>query len=150
MIRRPPRSTRTDTPFPYQPSFLSVEDHQMIARRQERRQAERDSRRSRRGHHRPVAAFERSDRRLERKGRFGPIEAIDDIVINAAMPTRISLDAIIRNRRSAVNRRIEQSRRLCGWRSRMNQICHRSEEHTSELQSLMRISYAVFCLTKKK
>src|SRR3546814_9249693 len=28
--------------------------------------------------------------------------------------------------------------------------CLRSEEHTSELQSLMRISYAVFCLTKKK
>src|SRR3546814_6909669 len=30
------------------------------------------------------------------------------------------------------------------------QIAHRSEEHTSELQSLMRISYAVFCLKKKK
>src|SRR3546814_10408180 len=30
------------------------------------------------------------------------------------------------------------------------QINHRSEEHTSELQSLMRISYAVFCLKKKK
>src|SRR3546814_3299535 len=29
-------------------------------------------------------------------------------------------------------------------------IATRSEEHTSELQSLMRISYAVFCLTKKK
>src|SRR3546814_1557219 len=29
-------------------------------------------------------------------------------------------------------------------------IAQRSEEHTSELQSLMRISYAVFCLTKKK
>src|SRR3546814_4435290 len=29
-------------------------------------------------------------------------------------------------------------------------IAHRSEEHTSELQSLMRISYAVFCLKKKK
>src|SRR3546814_2092946 len=29
-------------------------------------------------------------------------------------------------------------------------IRHRSEEHTSELQSLMRISYAVFCLKKKK
>src|SRR3546814_8239591 len=28
--------------------------------------------------------------------------------------------------------------------------CQRSEEHTSELQSLMRISYAVFCLKKKK
>src|SRR3546814_9581548 len=31
-----------------------------------------------------------------------------------------------------------------------NQLEHRSEEHTSELQSLMRISYAVFCLKKKK
>src|SRR3546814_8232571 len=30
------------------------------------------------------------------------------------------------------------------------QASHRSEEHTSELQSLMRISYAVFCLEKKK
>src|SRR3546814_8582067 len=29
-------------------------------------------------------------------------------------------------------------------------LCHRSEEHTSELQSLMRISYSVFCLKKKK
>src|SRR3546814_2302344 len=33
-------------------------------------------------------------------------------------------------------------------RSRMR-LCGRSEEHTSELQSLMRISYAVFCLKKK-
>src|SRR3546814_8517648 len=33
------------------------------------------------------------------------------------------------------------------WRRRVNS---RSEEHTSELQSLMRISYAVFCLKKKK
>src|SRR3546814_6766118 len=31
-----------------------------------------------------------------------------------------------------------------------SQPCTRSEEHTSELQSLMRISYAVFCLKKKK
>src|SRR3546814_3884550 len=31
-----------------------------------------------------------------------------------------------------------------------SKICARSEEHTSELQSLMRISYAVFCLKKKK
>src|SRR3546814_9183629 len=33
---------------------------------------------------------------------------------------------------------------------RTSQLFTRSEEHTSELQSLMRISYAVFCLTKKK
>src|SRR3546814_2548021 len=32
----------------------------------------------------------------------------------------------------------------------LNEIMSRSEEHTSELQSLMRISYAVFCLKKKK
>src|SRR3546814_6031174 len=35
-----------------------------------------------------------------------------------------------------------------GWRS--HSAAARSEEHTSELQSLMRISYAVFCLKKKK
>src|SRR3546814_14997371 len=34
--------------------------------------------------------------------------------------------------------------------SRRQRRCFRSEEHTSELQSLMRISYAVFCLKKKK
>src|SRR3546814_3777090 len=33
---------------------------------------------------------------------------------------------------------------------RRRHFCGRSEEHTSELQSLMRISYAVFCLKKKK
>src|SRR3546814_8629049 len=36
------------------------------------------------------------------------------------------------------------------WRCRHRQSHHRSEEHTSELQSLMRISYAVFCLKKTK
>src|SRR3546814_6789122 len=35
------------------------------------------------------------------------------------------------------------------WRDPHHFGQHRSEEHTSELQSLMRISYAVFCLTKK-
>src|SRR3546814_5197786 len=38
--------------------------------------------------------------------------------------------------------------RLTGRHQRVDR--HRSEEHTSELQSLMRISYAVFCLKKKK
>src|SRR3546814_3386286 len=47
---------------------------------------------------------------------------------------------------------------LQGWQGHMenehamlaHRASHRSEEHTSELQSLMRISYAVFCLKKKK
>src|SRR3546814_954313 len=77
MIRRPPRSTRTDTLFPYTTLFRS--NH----------------------------PFEQSDRR-------------DDM-------------------------RLPQFHRLfeAGHEER-------SEEHTSELQSLMRISYAVFCLKKKK
>src|SRR3546814_7168734 len=40
---------------------------------------------------------------------------------------------------------------FCGGAIRVGTgVFHRSEEHTSELQSLMRISYAVFCLKKKK
>src|SRR3546814_3467540 len=38
----------------------------------------------------------------------------------------------------------------CAVRRLFYRIIQRSEEHTSELQSLMRISYAVFCLKKKK
>src|SRR3546814_1490818 len=40
-------------------------------------------------------------------------------------------------------------RRVCRGARLYSACCHRSEEHTSELQSLMRISYAVFCLKKK-
>src|SRR3546814_6555541 len=43
-------------------------------------------------------------------------------------------------RREALEQRVDRARRMP----------QRSEEHTSELQSLMRISYAVFCLKKKK
>src|SRR3546814_10160903 len=39
---------------------------------------------------------------------------------------------------------------ICTWRCRSSGALARSEEHTSELQSIMRISYAVFCLHKKK
>src|SRR3546814_1148082 len=46
-------------------------------------------------------------------------------------------------------RRVAPARRLHG-RPGLAGAVERSEEHTSELQSLMRISYAVFCLKKKK
>src|SRR3546814_5072692 len=78
MIRRPPRSTRTDTLFPYTTLFRSLHG------------AGGQHRGARREHRRPAGG----------------------------LPVR-------RHQR-------------------------RSEEHTSELQSLMRISYAVFCLKKKK
>src|SRR3546814_6903590 len=82
MIRRPPRSTRTDTLFPYTTLFRSSAGH-----------AARIAANTSRG----------KRRRLSRQPPYS------------------------------------SDRVLC-----------RSEEHTSELQSLMRISYAVFCLKKKK
>src|SRR3546814_4972865 len=94
MIRRPPRSTRTDTLFPYTTLFRS--------------------------HSRRRSICPHDDR-------------IDPVCCGAQRNTeRVDLAAIRKPRRN------EYSRRRA-----------RSEEHTSELQSLMRISYAVFCLKKK-
>src|SRR3546814_8365970 len=104
MLRRPPRSTRTDTLFPYTTLFrsLSAEDAA----------SEID-----------VAAFEAS--------------ALADIGLdNPAVPTRYS---------STYFAHVFSGGYSAGYYSYI-----RSEEHTSELQSLMRISYAVFCLKKKK
>src|SRR3546814_10643117 len=47
-------------------------------------------------------------------------------------------------------RRLCSPARTAGWCSATCRMPGRSEEHTSELQSLMRISYAVFCLKKKQ
>src|SRR3546814_5423826 len=88
MIRRPPRSTRTDTLFPYTTLFRSREV-------------------------RP--------------------ESFDKIG------------------RGVVGRQSGRGRRLFRrWSDKFERLPARSEEDTSELQSLMRISYAVFCLKKKK
>src|SRR3546814_1311980 len=92
MIRRPPRSTRIDTLFPYTTLFRS-ERHAIACQRIERRIGQR----------------------LEMPPRPREIERIGAL--------------------KAEDRLFEVAR---------------SEEHTSELQSLMRISYAVFCLKKKK
>src|SRR3546814_2802318 len=93
MIRRPPRSTRTDTLFPYTTLFRS--GHQ--------------------GHQRHHA----TGRQIDRPGLL--LSAT-----NGAAGQQQSADAADRG----------------GLRGR-------SEEHTSELQSPMRLSYAVFCLKKK-
>src|SRR3546814_13148836 len=101
MIRRPPRSTRTDTLFPYTTLFRSP--------RTRRDRERRRSRECRPCHGKAQAAFPRS--RAKPSSHYRP----------AGRP----------------------SLRPPKW-------LRRSEEHTSELQSLMRISYAVFCLKKKK
>src|SRR3546814_4087577 len=49
-----------------------------------------------------------------------------------------------------VDKRIAGAEAVGAHKTSMLQDLERSEEHTSELQSLMRISYAVFCLKKKK
>src|SRR3546814_10100340 len=102
MIRRPPRSTRTDTLFPYTTLFRS------------QRQSGDERCRNRRG----IRRRER-DRRRARVG-VGQLESL-----YAAG---------------------DEHGELFGYAA----AGARSEEHTFELQSLMRISYAVFCLKKKK
>src|SRR3546814_1502727 len=99
MIRRPPRSTRTDTLFPYTTLFRSTV--------RSIREAGGE------------AVFVRCDVTLE-----SDVQNLMSEVIN----TYGRLDYAFNNAGIEIER---------------------SEEHTSELQSLMRISYAVFCLKKK-
>src|SRR3546814_6806585 len=106
MIRRPPRSTRTDTLFPYTTLFRSHPHVQVHAGKQ----------RQRRQHQRQGHAHEAHGKR-----------EVED-------PQRQHGEEV---KHRAPGARVEEH-------------VLRSEEHTSELQSLMRISYAVFCLTKKK
>src|SRR3546814_16509658 len=86
MIRRPPRSTRTDTLFPYTTLFRS----------------------------------------------FGKIGVTPEAASTWFLPRIVGIS------------------RALEWIYSADILSARSEEHTSELQSLMRISYAVFCLKKKK
>src|SRR3546814_3077053 len=89
MIRRPPRSTRTDTLFPYTTLFRSVAD----------------------------------------------------LVLEAHVQHAVGL---------VQHQGAHAGQLQCLLRGQFLDAARRSEEHTSELQSLMRISYAVFCLKKKR
>src|SRR3546814_10169261 len=110
MIRRPPRSTRTDTLFPYTTLFRSpgLERHRTTSQAQVLSDA--------------IAGADDTDAptRAAANARFKAFIAIS--LVN-------EIHAHITERKKGKPQR--------------------SEEHTSELQSLMRISYAVFCLKKK-
>src|SRR3546814_10631817 len=110
MIRRPPRSTRTDTLCPYTTLFRSACRRRSGAGRICRRVPEGRGRRR-------VSERQGADRVAEGGCRYGGGE--------------------------------RQEHDGAGWRRVEVVRTERSEEHTSELQSLMRISYAVFCLKKK-
>src|SRR3546814_9218221 len=111
MIRRPPRSTRTDTLFPYTTLFRSAVRILRDRRRQERRLSRRVRPR---------------DRRVRQRDH------------------QVGLERVPRQRQVQLG--AERFQIGCAQHAVLGQ---RSEEHTSELQSLMRISYAVFCLKKK-
>src|SRR3546814_4921884 len=94
MIRRPPRSTRTDTPFPNTPLFRS------------------------------------------------------DLVAPPLVDRAPLLHGLLRSGQGRDARLLHRPKDA-GTHVVLQEVHARSEEHTSELQSLMRISYAVFCLKKK-
>src|SRR3546814_2893723 len=109
MIRRPPRSTRTDTLFPYTTLFRSLLAlaHLVLS----------------------------SQQRLQRQVAY-----LQPLHQHGA---RVDVHPLV----------FAEGVRQVVQRERPHFLRHetgRSEEHTSELQSLMRISYAVFCLKKKK
>src|SRR3546814_6940856 len=60
------------------------------------------------------------------------------------------VNALLDEHIQAVEIRVEELMQLKQHLTELRRQCPKSEEHTSELQSLMRISYAVFCLKKKK
>src|SRR3546814_3320659 len=124
MIRRPPRSTRTDTLFPYTTLFRSVleigaarilmplaETHQSLVRPR-------------------IIVEDRNlhDARLQHRNGF-----VCRLIHALQFP-----EHVVRSNAVRIELDLERG------------VGRRSEEHTSELQSLMRISYAVFCLNKKK
>src|SRR3546814_2426069 len=99
MIRRPPRSTRTDTLFPYTTLFRSVPGNE--------------------------------------SSMAGPF---------SHWPTGLGFEEFY----GFIGAETDQFRPTLYHGTQPVNLEGRSEEHTSELQSLMRISYAVFCLKKKK
>src|SRR3546814_2903042 len=100
MIRRPPRSTRTDTLFPYTTLFRSGVG----------------------------VASQSVEAVIRRAAVLHGVLKVGIFLIQDAAQRLFEKTTLVKTRRGE----------------------GRSEEHTSELQSLMRISYAVFCLKKKK
>src|SRR3546814_4178043 len=138
MIRPPPKSTRTDTLFPYTTLFRSrgsgaegAGRQRSSARRGPRAGADRAQRRI---FHREEALSQR--RLLFGRDPFG--DRLPDLYVHRPV-------------RPCPHRRLGRAveRDDLRPRSENRPPSPRSEEHTSELQSLMRNSYAVFCLKKK-
>src|SRR3546814_9315451 len=164
MIRRPPRSTRTDTLFPYTTLFRSSlgpaeRRHNHTATRSTTQPRngeltagdETAAYRHRRLRHRRAgcrrAAHPRRSRRVRVRARARARPRGRRIPAAAQRPAGAVAHGTAGASARARRARGPPVRR---YALRPASDGHRSEEHTSELQSLMRISYAVFCLKKKK
>src|SRR3546814_6394918 len=104
MLRQPPRSTRTDTLFPYTTLFRSIFPAKVIQTTG----------------HRSASNLLKELTRLQ--------------VLIGFLPPESDVGSVIKSQSELPSQLVRDERR--------------SEEHTSELQSLMRNSYAVFCLKK--
>src|SRR3546814_1758730 len=117
MLRRPPRSTRTDTLFPYTTLFRSGGINERVCEYTAGSADRYCEVRAEPG--RILSSIRRPQGHPDRRGHDDPDPGFTD-----------------------------RDQHHAGQQARPHH--RRSEEHTSELQSLMRISYAVFCLKKKK
>src|SRR3546814_3549158 len=81
----------------------------------------------------------------------GGLEALQGVITIAALPFALLMLGVMVALYRVLDQehRLEQRRQARARHAIEQWIANRSEEHTSELQSLMRISYAVFCLKKK-
>src|SRR3546814_9714635 len=134
MFRRPPESTRTNTLFPYTALFRSAAAGKPG---QDRHQ----------DHHR-----EDPGRQLpQRHAAEEPADPYRQLRRLAELPGLLLLLGLSRPECRVQHHVLQEPEDGCADRRRpLRRRSGRSEEHTSELQSLMRISYAVFCLKKKK
>src|SRR3546814_4361993 len=136
MLRRPPRSTRTDTLFPYttlfRSAFNAVDFDDLIRL--------------------PLQLLE-ADPELAAAWR----ERIRYLLVDECQDTNGAQYRLLRQLagpRGAITCVGDDDQSIYAWRGAQPENLdllardYRSEEHTSELQSLMRISYAVFCLKK--
>src|SRR3546814_5141202 len=139
MIRRPPSSTRTDPLFPYSTLFRSRGELCMTCAIGRRNRQVR--------HFRRIFSIRRAgDVLLGRPARSTFCEVSRSLLRWCRVSSLEALDPV-------EDRVLRDKGELGGIGSRARErgyLSRRSEEHTSELQSLMRISYAVFCLKKKK
>src|SRR3546814_7949324 len=139
MIRRPPRSTRTDTLFPYttlfRSPFLLQHRAELIAEhREESGEIE--------------FGMDIGVLHVETAGDALP-HRLDGEVHHVAFPMPLG-DRAAGDEVGDLPHPVLDPAARGGLAKAVGEIDGRSAEHTSDLQSLMRISYAVFCLNKKK